>query len=116
MRGDFIEGLPKSYAYEIIFPGVDHFTKYGYFIALKRPLTTREVAEIFCREIVWLHGMPRSIVSNRDKLFISKFWQELFRLQKTNLCMSSTYHSQTDGQIEVLNRCLENYLRCFASD
>ena len=45
--------------------------------------------------------MPRSIVSGRDKLFISMFWQDFFRLQKTTLCMSSTYHPQTDGQ-----RCL----------
>lgn len=113
---DFIIGLPCSNGMDAILVVVDRFTKYAHFCCLWHPYSAKSVVEVFVKEIVKLHGMPHTIVSYKDPIFISSFWSELFRLQGIQLKMSSTYHPKIDGQTKVLNRGLETYLRCFASE
>jgi hypothetical protein len=113
---DFIEGLPKSDGYNVILVVVDRLTKYAHFLAIKHPYTATSIAQLFLDNIVKLHGLPQSIVTDRDTIFVSQFWKTLFKLYKVNLKLSTAYHPQTDGQSERVNQCLEMYLRCAVHD
>ncbi|CAL1379503.1 unnamed protein product [Linum trigynum] len=108
---DFVEGLPLSQGKQVLLVVVDRFTKSAHFFGLKHPYTTFEVAQIFFDGVFKYHGMPSTIVCERDATFTRKFWTEFFHLQHTDIHYSTAYHPKTDGQTERVNRCLEDYLR-----
>ena len=89
---DFIVGLPKLGNQLVIMVVVDCLSKHAHLCTLQHPFTASTVAQIFMDHIFKLHGMPHSIVFDRDPTFTSNFWQELFRLQGTQLRLNTTYH------------------------
>lgn len=95
---------------------VDRFTKFAYSITLTHPFIASRVDGLFMQNVFKLHGLPRSIVSNRDSVFLSSIWKSLFSIQGLSLNFSLAYHPESDGQMEILNRCLDGYLRCYAVD
>jgi len=98
---DFVEGLSVSNKKDVIMVIIDKFSKYGHFLALSHPFSALQVAHVYMDNIYKLHGLPESIISNRDKIFTSNVWQQLFRLSDTQLLMSSSYHPQTDGRQSI---------------
>ena len=103
---DFIKGLPAYKGHTCIFVVVDRFSKGLHLGMLPTKHTAHSVALLFMEMVGRLYGMTRSIVSDRDPLFISNFWRELFSLSGTKLRFSSSYHPQTDGKIEVASRVI----------
>lgn len=110
---DFVDGLPKSEGYSTIMVMVHKLGKFGHFVALKHPYNASTMAQGVLNNVTKLNGMPTKIIFDRDPIFLSAFWKELFKCHHTQLAYSTTYHPQSDGQTEVLNRCLKTYLRCY---
>ena len=119
---DFITDLPESLdpiigiGYEGILVIVDRFSKAAKFVPVKNRQTAEDLAHLVIRELIATEGVPKSIVSDRDKLFISKFWTALMTRLGTQKKMSTAFHPQTDGQTEWLNQTLEQYLRAYINE
>lgn len=113
---NFITGLPKSNGKDVIFMVVDRLSKYMHFMILSHLFTTVHVAQACSDNVFKLHCWPRYVLNDRDLVFLSKFWKGLFILHGTDFLLSLSYHPQTDDQTEVVNRCLEAYLRCMCGN
>ena len=109
---DFIMQLPKSDGCSMVWVIVDRFTKIAHFDPVKNGLMTAEgCAKLFLENIWKLHGLPRSIISDRDPVFTSTFWAELMGRLNVWLRKSTAFDPQTDGQTKRVNQSLEQYLR-----
>ena len=110
---DFVTGLPKSNNCDAILVVVDRLTKRSHFIPTVKEIDAPLTARLFMQNIVKLHGVPKTVVSDRDIRFVSAFWRSLHNILGSQLQMSTSNHPQTDGQTERVNRILNNLLRSY---
>jgi hypothetical protein len=109
---DFIVGLPRSrHGNDAIWVITDRLTKVAHFIPVKTTHTTQKLAKLYLSRIVCLHGVPKTIISDRGTQFVSRFWDHLQQALGTQLVFSTAYHPQTGGQTERVNQILEDMLR-----
>jgi hypothetical protein len=109
---DFIVGLPNtSRHHDSIWVIVDRLTKTAHFLPVHSTHKTEKYVEIYIDQLVRLHGIPMTIVSDRGAPFVARFWEQLQKSLGTTMIRSSAYHPQTDGQTEMVNQILEDMLR-----
>ena len=113
---DLITQLPKTKTgHTAIVVFVDKLTKLAHFVACKTEINAPQLAQLFYDHVIKSHGVPNTIISDRDARFTSRFWRELWQRLDTKLAMSTSYHPQSDGQTERTNRILEDMLRNYVS-
>ena len=112
---DWIIDLPPSHYHDAILVAVDRLTKMALFIHTTKSMAAPEVASLFLQHVVRPHGLPDTLVSDRDRVFTSHFWRRLLELCGIRANRSTAFHPQMDGQTERLNSVLEQYLRIYTN-
>ena len=116
---DFITGLQESVeymgTYDAILVVVDKLSKMCQYILFRSDITARELAEVITQEVIQLHKVPSAIISDRGSLLTSRLWANLIYSFRIERRLSTTFHSQTDGQTERQNRVLEQYLHSYVT-
>ena len=114
---DFLVGLPLTGRnHDSVWVVVDRLTKSTHFLPVRTDYSLDKLAELYIIEIVRLHGIPISILSDRDPRFTLRFWEKLQEALGTRLNFSTTFHLQTDGQSEIVIQVLEDMLRSCVID
>jgi transposase InsO family protein len=112
---DFIVGLPNtSRHHDLVWVIVDRLMKVAHFLPVHTIDKAQKYAELYMGRIVCLHGLPRTIISDRGAQLVARFWEQLQESLGTKLIRSSVYHPQIDGQTERVNQTLEDMLRACA--
>ena len=107
-------GLPRTPSgYDAIWVIVDRLTKSAHFLPIRANYPLEKLAQLYVQEVVRLHGIPSTIISDRDLRFTSRFWGALFKAFGTKLCLSTAYHRQMDGQTKRRIQTLEDMLRAY---
>jgi transposase InsO family protein len=112
---DMITKLPISGGFDLILVVIDLLSKMTHFMPCKESSSSAILANLFCKNVFRLHGLPDKIISDRGSTFVSKFWRSLMVSLNIQSALSTAYHPQTDGQTERMNQVLEDYLRHFCS-
>jgi hypothetical protein len=112
---DFITHLPNNYNYDAILVIINHLTKMKHFIYCKKTCNFEKIAHLYVKYIWKLHNLPKTIVSDRGPQFVFEFWKHLIKRLKITALLSIAYHPETDGQTEIANFFLEQYLRNYVS-
>jgi len=112
---DFVTGLPLSDSHDAIWVVVDRLTKQRHLVPCSTAVDAEELATLFIREIFRLHGLPRTIISDRGPQFASRFWKHLCSCLSIDPRLSTAFHPQPDGQTERMNATMEQYLRAYVN-
>ena len=109
---DFIIGLPNtSQKHDLIWVIIDRLTKTAHFLPVHTSYSAKKYAEVYLDQIIRLHSVPKTIISDCGAQFVAHFWEQLQESLGTKLIRSSAYHPQTDGQTERVNQILEDMLK-----
>ena len=113
---DFIVELPESDGFDAVMNVVDSVSKRAHFIPTHTTVSALGSANLYLQNVWKLHGLPRSVVSDRGPQFVAEFTREVYRMLGIKLAASTAYHPQSDGQTERTNQELESYLRIFVGE